>query len=113
MPLTEEQTRLAVIIDTHVREVLAQGGGDEALLMSMADSMGTFTQLLDTCTSAEMDALCDRYDGLYRYAKLLEMLAGGIADGSIPVPDNRLRVFRSANTAHLGRGVGQERWWRG
>src|SRR5262249_22388106 len=25
---------------------------------------------------------------------------------------NRLRVFRSANTAHLGRGVGQERWWR-
>src|SRR4029450_8150052 len=25
--------------------------------------------------------------------------------------DNRLRVFRSAHTAHLGRGVGQERWW--
>src|SRR4030095_2551325 len=25
---------------------------------------------------------------------------------------NRLRVFRSAHTAHLGRGVGQERWWR-
>jgi hypothetical protein len=25
---------------------------------------------------------------------------------------NRLRVFRIANTAHLGRGVGQERWWR-
>jgi len=43
--------------------------------------------LLDTCTDAEMDALCDRYDGLYRYAQLLEMLAGGIADGSIPVPE--------------------------
>jgi hypothetical protein len=25
---------------------------------------------------------------------------------------NRLRVFRSAHTAHLGRGVGQERWLR-
>jgi hypothetical protein len=25
---------------------------------------------------------------------------------------NRLRVFRNANTAHLGRGVGQERWLR-
>src|SRR6266540_5810227 len=24
---------------------------------------------------------------------------------------NRLRVFRGATTAHLGRGVGQERWW--
>ena len=44
MPLTEAQTRLAVIIDTHVRESLAHGGGDEALLMSIADSMGTFKQ---------------------------------------------------------------------
>ena len=87
MPLTAEQTRLAVLIDTHVREVLAHGGGDEAVLMSMADCMGTFKQLLDTCTGVEMDALCDRYDGLYRYAKLLEMLAGGIADGSMPVPE--------------------------
>jgi hypothetical protein len=87
MPLTEEQTRLAVIIDTHVREVLAQGGGDEALLMSMANYMGTFKQLLETCTGVEMDALCNHYDGLYRFAKLLEMLAGGIADGRIPVPE--------------------------
>jgi len=87
MLLTEEKTRLALIIDTHVREVLAQGGGDEALLISMADDMGTFKQLLDTCTGAEMDALCERYDGFYRFAKLLEMLAGGIADGSIPVPE--------------------------
>ena len=45
------------------------------------------TILVDTCTGEEMDALCDRYDGFYRFAKLLEMLAGGIADGSIPVPE--------------------------
>jgi hypothetical protein len=25
---------------------------------------------------------------------------------------NRLRVFRTANTAYLDRGLGQERWWR-
>ena len=87
MLLSEQQTRLAVTIDTHVRQVIAHGGGDEALLMSMADCMGTFKQLLDTCTSAEMDALCDRYDGFYRFAELLEMLAEGIADGSIPVPE--------------------------
>jgi hypothetical protein len=87
MPLTEEKTWLALTIDTYVRKVLAQGGDDEALLMSMADSMGTCKRLLDTCTGAEMDALCDRYDGLYRFAKLLEMLAGGIAAGSIPVPE--------------------------
>jgi hypothetical protein len=87
MPLTAHQTQLAVTINTHVREVLAQGGGDEALLLSLADYMPMFKQLLDTCAGADMDALCARYDGFYRFAKLLEMLAGGIADGSIPVPE--------------------------
>ena len=86
MPFTAQQTRLAIMIDTHVTQVLAAGGGDEALLLSLADYMGTFKQLLETCTSADMDALCERYDGFYRFAKLLERLAGGIADGSIPVP---------------------------
>lgn len=36
MPLTERHTQLAVAIDTHVRQVLAHGGGDEALLLSLA-----------------------------------------------------------------------------
>jgi hypothetical protein len=87
MPLTALQTRLAETIDTHVRQVLAHGGGDEAVLLSMADHMPTFKQLLDTCTGEEMDLLCDRYDGFYRFAQLLERLAEGIADGSIPVPE--------------------------
>ena len=86
MPLTVQQTRLAETIDTHVRQVLVSGGGYEALLRSLADYMPIFKQLLDTCTGAEMDMLCARYDGFYRFAKLLERLAEGIADGSIPVP---------------------------
>ena len=87
MPLTEQHTQLALTIDTHVKQVLAHDGGDEALLLSLADTMPTFKQLLDTCTGEEMDILCDRYDGFHRFAKLLEMLAEGIADGSIPVPE--------------------------
>jgi hypothetical protein len=87
MPLSEQHTRLAVTIDTHIKHVLAGGGGEKTLLVSMADDMPTFKQLLDTCTGADMDALCERYDGFYRFAKLLEMLAGGIADGNIPVPE--------------------------
>ena len=55
--------------------------------MLLADYMGTFKQLLDTCTGADMDALGARYDGFYRFAKLLEQLAEGIADGSIPIPE--------------------------
>jgi uncharacterized protein YhfF len=87
MPLTEQQTRLASIIDQHVKHVLAEGGGDEALLMSLADHMGAFKQLMDMSTSEEMNALCQRYEGFYRFANLLERLAEGIADGSIPVPE--------------------------
>ena len=87
MPFTAQQTRLAMMIDTHVTQVLADGGGDEALLLSLADYMGTFKQLLETCTSEEFNTLCERYEGLYRFALLLETLAQGIADGSIPVPD--------------------------
>ena len=52
MPLPAHQTRLAETIDTHVTQVLAHGGGDEALLRSMADDMSTFKPLLDTCTAA-------------------------------------------------------------
>ena len=87
LPLTAQQTRLAETIDTHVTQVLAHGGGDEALLLSMADYLPTFKQLLDICTGEEMDMLCDRYDGFYHFAQLLERLAEGIADGSIPVPE--------------------------
>ena len=87
MPLTAHQTRLALTIDMHVKHVLAHGGGEDALLLSLADSMPTFKQLLDMCTGEEMDMLCERYDGFYRFATLLERLAEGIADGSITVPE--------------------------
>ena len=87
MPFTTQQTRLALMIDTQVTQVLAEGGGDEALLLSLADLMDLFKQLLETCTSEDINALCDWYAGLYRLATLLERLAAGIADGSIPVPE--------------------------
>jgi hypothetical protein len=84
VPSIEQQTQLACIIDTHVTRALAHGGGDEELLVSLADYMGTFEQLMDLSTGEEMDALCQRYDGSYRFTNLLERLAVAIADGSIP-----------------------------
>jgi hypothetical protein len=64
--LSEQQTHLAVTIDRHVNQVIASGGGDEALLVSLHDHMGTFKQLLDTCSREDMDILCQQYDGFYR-----------------------------------------------
>ena len=86
MPLTEKQTHLARIIEKHVNQIVDNGGGDEELLVSMYDHMGTFKQLLDSSTQQEMNELCQRYDGFYRFANLLERLAEGIANGTISVP---------------------------
>ena len=86
MPLTEQQAQLAATIDTHVTHVLAHGGEDEALLMPLADHMGTFKQLMDLSTGEELNALCERYKGFYRVAAHLERLAEGIAHSRIPAP---------------------------
>jgi hypothetical protein len=87
MPLTERQTHLASIIDKYVKQTIRNGGSDEDLLVSMYDYMGTFKQLMDSSTHQEMDELPQRYDGFYRFALLLELLAEGIANGTIPVPE--------------------------
>lgn len=86
MPLTDQQVRLAVTLDDHVKSILAKGGGDEELLVSMYDYMPTFKQLLDASTESEMNQLCQQYDGFYQFAKLMERLAEAIADGRIAVP---------------------------
>ncbi|NET32880.1 MAG: arylsulfatase regulator [Cyanothece sp. SIO1E1] len=86
MTLTDKQIRMATAIDEHVKSTLAKGGGDEALLVSLYDHMDKFKYLLDTCKRGEMDLLCTRYEGFYRFAKLMERLAEGIASGNIPVP---------------------------
>lgn len=66
---------------------MAHGGGDEELLVSMVDYMSTFKQLMVLSTETDMNTLCQQYSGLYTFSHLLERLAGGIATGSIPVPE--------------------------
>jgi hypothetical protein len=87
MPLTEKQKHLAIIIDKYVVQTINNGGDDEDLLVSMYEYMSTFKQLLDTSTKQEINELCQMYDGFYHFAFLLERLAEGIANGTIPVPE--------------------------
>ena len=87
MPLTKKQIRLAETIDEYVEKLIRDGGDDEDLLMTMHPYMKTFKQLLDTSTQQEMDELCQKYDGFYRSAFLVEQIAEGIASGIIPVPE--------------------------
>lgn len=48
--------------------------------------MTDFKDLIDTAKPGVMDELCRRYPGFYRYAKLLESIAGAIQSGAIKVP---------------------------
>ena len=81
--LTNQQKYLAGKIEKHVNKIISRGGGDEDLLASMADHMGTYKRIMDNSTEDELHELCQRYDGFYRFAKLLEMIAQGIQDGKI------------------------------
>ena len=87
MSLTEKQTRLASALDSHVHRITAGGEMDDlVLLVAMSEYMDSFKQVIDCSTEEEMDLLCDRYPGFYRFGKVLERLAEGISSGRITVP---------------------------
>jgi hypothetical protein len=87
MQPTNKQKRLAQGIDTFVKTIEQQGGSDSELLAaSFPEQTTRFKKLMDATTHEQMDALCDRYPGFYRFAKLLETIAQGIQDGTIEVP---------------------------
>ena len=81
MTLTPEQIGLAERIDAKV-ERLADSDAI-ALFMAMAGDMPDFKRLMDAAGQVGMDELCRRFDGFYRYAKVLET----IASGDIEVPE--------------------------
>ncbi len=86
MRLTNKQMQLAQTIDYWAKTIEKQGGGDIELLQNSISQMATFKELLDTTSHDQMDKLCEMYSGFYRFAKLIELLAQGIHDGTIKVP---------------------------
>ncbi len=86
MPLTTKQIQMILDVDQHVKQVTSQGGDEIAILKACAPFiLGDFNQILKA-SSQELTLYYEKYAGFYRLMKILETLAGGIADGSIPVP---------------------------
>jgi hypothetical protein len=86
MALTSQQNRLAERINKKVLKILKHNGDDTEVLVGLTSYMNDFKALMDCSTELEMTQLCNKFDGFYRYAKILENLAGGIQSGEIPVP---------------------------
>lgn len=86
MPLTEHHLHHAALIDDFVKAIFERGGNEEDVLRNMIGYMPSFKTLLDSTTSTQMDELCQRFDGFYVFASMLEAMATGIAEGEIDVP---------------------------
>jgi hypothetical protein len=86
MNLTAEQLQIAARIDARIQDLARDGSDEVTILTEMFDYMPGFKRLLDTSPGGELDELCARFPGFYRYAKILEKLAAGIQSGEIKVP---------------------------
>jgi len=87
-----DKNKIAGEIDSWVNEIIkdcnSRDAEDERILENMFGTMPLFKQLMDSCSSLELNLLVSKYEGLYRFANLLERMAQGIRDGVISVPED-------------------------
>jgi len=83
MAPTKEHHDIAALIDKAVSAFPDTTGGMEQLLLHMYKYMPDFKRILNTSAPGDMDTLCEQYPHFYRFAKLMEQLAEGIAAGNL------------------------------
>ena len=84
--LTTEQQHLAKIVTDYACRFPQTEDGDAQLLQGCYDYMDAFKRVLDSASKVQMDYICLQYPGYLHFAKWMERLAKGIADGVIEVP---------------------------
>ena len=81
---------MAARIDARIKQLDALRLFEVEILPEMAEYMPDFHHLIVSASGPEMDALCAEFSGFYRFAKIIETLASGIASGKIKVPGGRI-----------------------
>jgi hypothetical protein len=92
MNLSHKQLKIALQIDDKVHQLEQLNCTELEIFVEMSDHMPDFKQLLDTLGRDVMNQLCVRFDGFYRYARILETIAEGIASGELKVPNAETRA---------------------
>ena len=86
MNFTAYQMQIATLIDNQVTKIVKTRNTaeaiDEAVVEMMPDYMDGFKHLLDSLESYGMNHLCEEFLGFYRFAKMMERIAGGCRDGT-------------------------------
>ncbi len=86
MSLTDKQIQLITHIDQRVKQITSKGGDERTIFGSLATIMGDLKKILDSTPKDELTSYCEKYTGFYRFMKMLETLAAGIASGRLRVP---------------------------
>ncbi len=89
MSRKDKHRRMAAKIDKKIKQLDALGLLEVEILPEMADHMPDFHHLLMNAPHSELDSLYEEFSGFYRFAKILETVASGIASGKIKVPGGR------------------------
>lgn len=84
--LTAGQQQLAKIVHDYTCRFPTTENGDALLLQGCYDYMKAFKQVMDSASKVQRDYICLQYPGFFRFAKSMELLAKGIADGIINIP---------------------------
>jgi hypothetical protein len=84
-----EQRGMVERIDLKIKQLDALELLEVEILSEMGEYMPDFHHLMTNLSGSEINILCIEYAGFYRFAKILETLATGIASGKIKVPDDR------------------------
>ena len=81
-----EMAAIAAKIDARVLDMVREGCDDMTIFTEMGDAMPDFKRVIDTAGQELLDELCERFDGFYHYAQIVEAIAAGVASGEIVVP---------------------------
>jgi hypothetical protein len=78
---------LVETIDQRGKAVLLAGGGNKELLSSFHNILGDVFKVMEASTQEEINGYCQKYDGFYTYAYMLQQLTKAIDDGAISMPE--------------------------
>lgn len=89
--ITPQQRELAERIDAQMQRFQAAGLDEAEIMAAMVDHMPDFHRLMTELENAAINLLAREFAGFYRYAKIVETVASGIATGQIQVPGKERR----------------------
>ncbi|CAE6868123.1 hypothetical protein R69746_08233 [Paraburkholderia aspalathi] len=84
--ITTELREMAARIDAQMLYLEAAGVDETEIVAAMVDHMSAFHHLMQSLDNPAINFLGQEFTGFYRYAKIVETIASGIATGPIQVP---------------------------